>query len=111
MEMDAAQILRQAREREGLSQERLAHRAGTTQAVISRIEREEMTPTVKMLERLLLALGYELNGEARELEGGHDPVHLAGDVQLSVVQRLRKGFAWIGFAHKLREAGERATGG
>lgn len=109
MDMNPGRILRELRAREGLSQARLAHRAGTTQAIISRIERGEMSPTVKMLERLLLALGYELDSEAHELGGEHDPVHLADDALLSVDERLRHGFAWIRFAHKLREAGERAT--
>lgn len=54
-------LIRKTRERHGLSQERLARRAGTTQAVVSRIERGVSSPSIEMLQRLLGAMGWELD--------------------------------------------------
>ena len=50
---------RSARERLGLSQRRLALRAGTTQAAISRIEGGIVSPTYATLRELMLAMGEE----------------------------------------------------
>lgn len=57
--MDPATLIRDARERHGLSQARLAHRARTTQAAISRIERGEEAVTWERLRGLLHAVGEE----------------------------------------------------
>lgn len=54
------QKLTQARISQKLSQRELAKRAGTTQAVISRIENEEVNPSIGLLERLGKALGQNL---------------------------------------------------
>jgi transcriptional regulator with XRE-family HTH domain len=58
--MDVAELLRQARERHGLSQRELAARAATDQAAVSRIERGEVSPRVETVERLLAAMGERL---------------------------------------------------
>jgi hypothetical protein len=74
--IDAADLLRTARARSGLSQRSVARRAGTAQSVLARIELGETNPTVATLNRLLLAAGFEPvvslrapggEGEAREL--------------------------------------------
>lgn len=62
--MDAGELIREARERHGISQARLARRARTTARHIGRIERAEISPTVAMLERLLVAMGERLELEA-----------------------------------------------
>lgn len=43
-----------------VSQRELARRAGTTQAVISRIENMSVSPSVKMLERIAHSIGKKL---------------------------------------------------
>jgi transcriptional regulator with XRE-family HTH domain len=53
----AAELVRTARARAGLSQRALAVRAGTTQSVVARIERGQTNPTWDTLERLLAAAG------------------------------------------------------
>jgi len=58
--MSAGQLPRESRERHGLTQTQLAIRARTSQAAISRIERDVVSPTVEMLARLLDLLGEEL---------------------------------------------------
>ena len=49
-----------ARRVSGLSQRDLAARAKTTQAVIARIELDQVSPTVDTITRLLDAAGFEL---------------------------------------------------
>ena len=49
-----------ARRRAGLSQRHLAKRAGTAQSVVARIELGETSPTLKTLDRLVGAAGFEL---------------------------------------------------
>ena len=49
-----------ARRASGLSQRDLAARAKTTQAVIARIELDQVSPTVDTITRLLEAAGFEL---------------------------------------------------
>lgn len=56
----AAQLLRDARTRAGLTQRELAKRALTSQSVIARIERGQTIPSVETLERLLHAARFEL---------------------------------------------------
>ncbi len=54
-----AQNIRQYREARGFSQEELAHRIGINRNYVGRLEREEHSPTVEMLERVARALGVE----------------------------------------------------
>lgn len=58
--MSAADLIRDARRRNGVSQRSLARRARTTQRHVSRIERGEVSPSVETLERLLRAMGERL---------------------------------------------------
>lgn len=60
MPPDVGQLIRTARDRHGLSQTTLAHRAGTTQKQVSRIERGEISPSVSTVARLLAAMGERL---------------------------------------------------
>jgi transcriptional regulator with XRE-family HTH domain len=53
-------VLGQAREQAGLSQRALAERAGTAQSVVARIELGEAVPTLRTLQRLVAAAGFEL---------------------------------------------------
>lgn len=52
--------MREARQRHGLSQQRLARRCATSQRHISRIEQGEVSPSIETLERLLRAMGERL---------------------------------------------------
>ena len=64
--MDAATILRRAREQAGLTQRELAKRAGTSQAAIAAVERGHKQPTVATLTRWLTATGAGLTLETAE---------------------------------------------
>ena len=57
------ELLKEARNRAGLTQRELARRAGTSQAMVARIERGQQSPSVATLERLVRACGLELRVE------------------------------------------------
>lgn len=61
--MDAAQLVREWRRREGLTQEQLARRAGMQQQAVARIERGHQIPRLDTLQRLLTACGAVLRVE------------------------------------------------
>ena len=48
------------RKKENMTQKELAALTGNKQQVISRIERKESIPTIKVFSKILDALGYEL---------------------------------------------------
>ena len=56
-------LLREARQRAGLSQRQLAHRARTAQSVVARIERGQTSPSWDTLARLLAAAGFAIHTE------------------------------------------------
>ena len=58
--MEVGHLVREARELGGLTQTQLAARAGTAQSAVSRIEQDQISPTVRTLEHLVNAAGAEL---------------------------------------------------
>src|SRR5687768_10557360 len=86
--MSAGQLLRESRLRHGLTQKQLAIRARTSQAAISRIERDLVSPSVEMLARLLDLLGEELVLEATPVDYGHDRTLLAQNLQRTAAERI-----------------------
>lgn len=61
--MNAAQLLRSARRRAGLSTRELARRAGTSHATVSAYETGRKSPSIDTLDRLLRAAGFVLEGD------------------------------------------------
>jgi transcriptional regulator with XRE-family HTH domain len=108
---DVGSVLRQAREQQGLSQRRLALRAGTSQDAISRIERGAEAPTLERLAQLLLALGCRTVLDVEPLEGRVARSELASSDALSAGERLREASSWNRIASQLAIAGERARRG
>lgn len=106
--MDGARLIRQTRERHGLSQSRLALRAGTDQAAISRIERGQVSPAVETVERLLAAMGEQLRLESLPLDRDYDPLHMRATLQRTPAERLELAISWNRLAGRLTEAGRRA---
>jgi len=104
------QLIRATRRRHGLSQRRLALRAGSTQAAISRLERDELSPSVETLDRLLLSMGERLSLGVQRLPGDHDPVHLAAERRLSPDTRLARAFEWARFNNELLGTARRSDG-
>jgi transcriptional regulator with XRE-family HTH domain len=63
---DPGALLAAVRKRHGLTQAQLAARAGTSQAAISRIERNAVSPSVSTLGQLLDLMGERLVLDAAE---------------------------------------------
>ena len=87
-------LLRSARRRHGLTQKQLAIRARTSQAAISRIERDIVSPSVATLAELLRLMNEELVLEAREVDWGHDVTLIRRNLELSVAERMDQAVAW-----------------
>jgi predicted nucleotidyltransferase/DNA-binding XRE family transcriptional regulator len=64
-DLTAGALLRQARQRAGLSQVELAAKAGVTQSVISAYESGHRQPSLPTLATLIEAAGYELAATVR----------------------------------------------
>jgi transcriptional regulator with XRE-family HTH domain len=85
----AGELLRNARHQHGLTQRQLAIRARTSQAAISRIERDVVSPTVAMLGGLLWLMNEELVLGTRAVDWGFDLTLLKARHALSPEERLR----------------------
>jgi transcriptional regulator with XRE-family HTH domain len=94
MERTPGQLLREARRRHGLSQARLAVRAGTTQSAISRIERDQVSPAVGTLRSLLYLLGEDLQLGVVERDSGIDRSMVRERFDLTPAERVDYGTAF-----------------
>jgi transcriptional regulator with XRE-family HTH domain len=103
--MSPGSIIREARKRRGLSQERLALRAGTRQSAISRLEKDEISPSVETLELLLNAMGETLELGTRRMDRDYDPLHRKAMGQREPAERLALAVSWNRMAGRLRRAG------
>ena len=88
--MTPGELLRHARRRHGLTQQQLADRARTSQAAISRIERDLVSPSVDTLAQLLDLLGDELALEVRPIDYGHDVTLLQQNLAETMTERVRR---------------------
>jgi transcriptional regulator with XRE-family HTH domain len=109
--VSAGQLIRRARQSRGLSQQRLALRAATDQAAISRIERGEISPSVETVERLLAAMGERLHLDAAPPERDYDLLHMRASLERTPAERLELAISWNRLAGRLTEAGRRASAG
>jgi transcriptional regulator with XRE-family HTH domain len=105
--MSAAQLLREARRRHGLTQQQLAARARTSQAAISRIERGIVSPTVDMLAGLLDLMGEELRLESSAIDYGFDRTLYDRTLSMAVGERIDQVAAFSNFVNELRAAARR----
>lgn len=87
-------LVRETRRRHGLDQAELAKRLGTSQPAISRIERDQVSPTIETLNRILEAMGETLRVSALKLSesppGGSNQsiAELRADYRLTPEERL-----------------------
>lgn len=86
--MTSGELIRDARRRHGVSQQRLAIRAGTTQSAISRIERDRVSPSVETLGELLDLLGEDLVLTAQDRDTGIDVSLIESRLSESTAERL-----------------------
>jgi transcriptional regulator with XRE-family HTH domain len=103
--MTAGQLLRSARRRHGLTQRQLAIRARTSQAAISRIERDLVSPSVSTLAELLRLMNEELVLDARAVDWGHDVTLNRANLALTVAERIDRVVPYAKLARELEAAG------
>lgn len=108
--MTPGQLIRSVRKRRGLGQEQLARRMGTRQSAISRLENDEVSPTVETLQLALRAMGERLKLESEPAPVGatDDPLHYRDWLARSPEERLRLALSWNRMASRLEAAGRRA---
>jgi transcriptional regulator with XRE-family HTH domain len=104
----AGQLIKATRARHKLSQARLARRVGTHQSAISRLEADEISPSVETLELLMQAMGAGLDLTAAPMERDYDPAHRRTAAKRSPAERLALGISWNRMAGRLRAAGREA---
>lgn len=97
-------LVRDARREHGLSQRRLALRAGTTQARLSRIENGHESPSFASLTRLLGVMGGRLVVGVEPIE----PPTTLLDRSGTPAERLREAASWNLLATRLELAGQAA---
>ncbi|HSK50105.1 MAG TPA: helix-turn-helix transcriptional regulator [Solirubrobacterales bacterium] len=106
--MTAGELIRETRRRRGLSQARLARRVGTKQSAISRLEADEISPSVETLDRLMRAMGERLELSGGEPDRSYDPLHRRTSAERTPAERLALGISWNRMAGRLAEAGRAA---
>jgi transcriptional regulator with XRE-family HTH domain len=87
----AGELLREARRRHHLTQAQLAARARTSQAAISRIERELVSPTIAYLAELLDLMGEHLVLSTAPIDYGHNRTVLRENLTLTPTERIDQG--------------------
>jgi transcriptional regulator with XRE-family HTH domain len=107
-DLEIGRALREARERQGLSQRRLAVRAGTSQDAISRIERGAEAPTLERFAQLMLVLGRRPVLSVEPLESSVPNSELSVGGEMTAAERFREATSWNQVASRLATAGERA---
>ena len=98
--MTAGELLRETRRRHGLTQRQLATRARTSQAAISRIERDVVSPSVATLGELLWLMNEELVLDAEPVDWGHDATLNQSNLAISLEERMHRG---VVFARRMAE--------
>lgn len=106
--MTPGNLIRETRLRKGLSQRRLAHRAGTSQSAIARIERGEEEVTWSRLRSIMVALGEEPVLSSRPLPSRYDAFEAVHLRAMTPAARLESGLNVNNFASEL-SIGGRAT--
>ena len=104
-------MIRTTRLRHGLSQERLARRVGTRQSAISRLEADQVSPSVETLELLMAAMGETLRLAAASSQREYDPLYRRAASARTPAERLALGISWNRLAGRLAAAGAQARNG
>jgi len=105
--MSPGQLIGDARRRHGLTQTQLAARARTSQAAISRIERDLVSPSVATLASLLDLMNEELVLETRAVDWGHDETLLENNLGRTADERFRRGVSFSRWVERNRGIAQR----
>jgi len=104
VDVTAGELLREARTRHGLTQRQLAARARTSQAAISRIERDLVSPSVATLSELLWLMNEELLLEAQAVDWGFDLTLNQSNLAVDPETRIRRQVSWSRGMTRIRDA-------
>jgi len=102
------ETIRRRRLANGLTQQRLAIRAGSSQAAISRLERGEISPTFHTFEQLLTVMGEEAELSVRRSEADYDPARIRSLRARPPAERLAQAISWNLLAGRFTQEGQRA---
>lgn len=103
--MIAAQIIREARRRSGMTQAEIARRLATTQSVIARLEAGTTEPSLERVREVVEAAGLNLRFELVNAEADNgDWAAIARNLTLSPEQRWDKTVASARFVREGRRA-------
>ena len=109
LDMDAAQLVHEARRRAGLTQRALAVRAGVSQPLVARIEQGAVQPTFDRLLQLVRACGFDLEVHVVPLD--EDAWTLVEEGQAATPEeRLARMLAGVDLLEAGRRAREAADG-
>ncbi|MDQ6750432.1 MAG: helix-turn-helix domain-containing protein [Actinomycetota bacterium] len=103
--LSPGQLIRTRRRAHGITQFQLALRAGTTQAAISRLERDELSPTVATVGSLLAAMGEVAVLSSDRAEPAYDHEHMRAALARSPAERLELAIGWNRLAGQIAQAG------
>ena len=106
--MTPAELVKELRAANGLSQHELGYRAGTSQAAIARIENGVEDVTWTRLSSILAAMGEEPVLGRRRLASRYDFDDLMHDRAMSPEWRLASGLSFNRFASEIGVAGATA---
>ena len=106
--MAPGELIKRLRSEHGLSQRELAHRAGTSQSAIARLESGDEDITWARLRSILSAMGDEPVLESKRLTSRYDPTDLMRDRGMSPEMRLANGIRFNNLASRLALAGAAA---
>jgi transcriptional regulator with XRE-family HTH domain len=109
--MTPGELVKERRIRHGLSQRRLAHRAGTSQSAIARIESGKEEVTWQRLRLLLLVMGEQPVLDSAPLPGRYDAWDLLEQRSFPPETRFANGVAFNELGADLAVAGRAARSG
>jgi transcriptional regulator with XRE-family HTH domain len=92
-ERSPGKLVREVRTRHGLTQKRLAIRAGTTQSAIARIEADRTSPTIKTLVGLFQVMEEDFVFGSRARDTTVDLKTNRKNLELTPTERVQRGLA------------------
>jgi transcriptional regulator with XRE-family HTH domain len=102
-------LIREARRRADLTQAELAHRLGTTQSAIARLEGGGSEPSFRRVAQAIRACGFELVPSLTPVDASDWSV-ASVDLRVDPDERVRRHRAALRFARAGREALRRGGG-